>query len=69
MSLVISVKGKVKQMVSVQIEDLLPSIIEAIKEELELPEEFELNYTSKTSFLSFDVIKNKKQKDKSQCED
>ena len=62
MTLNISVKGKVRQTVSVQIEDLLPSIIEAIKEDLDLPEEFELNYTSKTSFLSFNVVRNKKAK-------
>lgn len=67
MTLVISLKGKTRQTVSVQIEDLLPSIIEAIKDDLDLPEEFDLNYTSKTSFLSFNVVKNKKNKPK--CED
>jgi len=68
MTLEISVKGKVRQTVSVQIEDLLPSIIKAIKEELELPEDAELHYTSKTTFMSFNVIRNKDQREKCQCE-
>ena len=60
MTLKISLKGKTKQTVSVQIEDMLPAIIEAIREDLDLPDDTELQYTSKTTFMSFAVIKNKK---------
>lgn len=68
MPLNISVKGKVKQTVSIQIEDILPSLIKAIKDDLGLPEDTEIHYTSKTTFLSFNVIRNENQRKKCQCE-
>lgn len=64
----IDVRGKVKQSLSVQMDDLLPSIIKAIKEELNLPDDAELHYTSKTTFLSFSVVKNEQDRMKCQCE-
>lgn len=64
----IDVRGKVKQSLSVQMDDMLPSIIKAIKEELNLPDDTELHYTSKTTFLSFSVVKNEKDRSKCQCE-
>lgn len=64
----IDVRGKVKQSVSIQMDDLLPSIIKAVKEELGLPDDAELHYTSKTTFLSFSVVKNEKDRMKCQCD-
>ncbi|MCK4665918.1 hypothetical protein KAU33_04170 [Candidatus Dependentiae bacterium] len=48
-------------------EDILPSIIEAIKEDLGLPEDAELHYTSTTRFLTFDVIRTDAQRERCQC--
>ena len=64
----IDVRGKVKQSVSIQMDDLLPSIIKAVKEELGLPDDAELHYTSKTTFLSFSVVKSDQDRMKCQCE-
>ena len=64
----IDVRGKVKQSLSVQMDDLLPSIIKAVKEELGLPDDAELHYTSKTTFLSFSVVKTDQDRMKCQCD-
>ena len=64
----IDVRGKVKQSVSIQMDDLLPSIIKAVKKELGLPDDAELHYTSKTTFLSFSVVKSDQDRMKCQCD-
>ena len=63
----LSVKGKTMQRVSLQMEDILPSITEAIREDLGLPEDVELHYTSNTRFLTFDVLRTDAQRNKCQC--
>ena len=63
----LSVKGKTSQRVSLQIDDILPSLIEAIKEDLGLPDDAELHYTSNTRFLTFDIIRTDKQRERCQC--
>jgi len=63
----LSVKGKTSQRVSLQIDDILPSLIEAIKEDLGLPDDAELHYTSTTRFLTFDVIRTDEQRERCQC--
>lgn len=50
-------KGKLKLSVSIQVNDILPFVIKTIKEELDLNELTEVNYTSNTTFLTFDIIK------------
>ena len=63
----LSVKGKTMQRVSLQMEDILPSITKAIREDLGLPEDVELHYTSNTRFLTFDVLRTDAQRNKCQC--
>lgn len=62
-----SLKGKTKQRVSIQMDDILPSIIEAVKEDLGLPDDAELHYTSNTRFITFDVIRTDAQRKRCQC--
>ena len=64
----IDIRGKVKQSLSIQMDDLLPSIIKAVKKELDLPDDAELHYTSKTTFLSFSVVKTEQDRMKCQCD-
>lgn len=47
-----------KETVSVQIDEIIPYLIGVIKDELgELPKGTKFVYTSKTRFLTFDVIR------------
>lgn len=62
-----SLKGKTKPRISVQMEDILPSITKAIKEDLGLPDDAELHYTSTTRFITFDLIRTDKQRERCQC--
>ena len=63
----LSLKGKTRQRISIQMSDILPSIIEAVKEDLGLSKEDELHFTSNTTFITFDVIRTDAQRDKCQC--
>jgi hypothetical protein len=63
----IKIKGKLRETVSVQMSDLLPSIKDAISEEMELDDSVELHLTSNTPFLLFNVIRTPEQKIKCSC--
>ena len=64
----ISVEGKTDQRVSIQMKDLLPSIIKAIKEDIGLSDDEELHYTSTTKFLTFNVIRNDEHRERCHCD-
>lgn len=63
----ISVKGKTDQRLTIQMKDLLPSIMKAIKEDIGLPDDVELHYASNTTFLSFNVIRNDEHRERCHC--
>ena len=46
---------KHKETVSIQMDEILPLIKEHIINNLNLPKNIKLNYTSKTKFLIFDI--------------
>ena len=48
---------------SFKMEELLPAIEKYIREQITMPEDIELVYTSKTTFLTFDAVKSEKTKE------